>query len=178
MFHHHKTCTIVHDDFHLHHHLHHLHHLHHHVHNDFQPFPCSTLAHQLNLSRPWAFPLCARHGHHHHHHHRHHHRCHHRHHHYHGQGQCLYVPDSIEEAEPIDNFPKQKLNLVSDLWTILSLTAGQIYHHQILQLDQNPGFFQIFHFSGNSVMLEIWLCLVGRWPDVNLRIRETVVRGQ
>ena len=60
--HHHKTCTIVHDDFHLHHHLHHLHHLHHHVHNDFQPFPCSTLAHQLNLSRPWAFPLCARHG--------------------------------------------------------------------------------------------------------------------
>ena len=32
------------------------------VHHDFQPFPGSTLAHQLNLSRPWAFPLCARHG--------------------------------------------------------------------------------------------------------------------
>ena len=108
-FYHHKKCTTVHDDFHLHHHLHHLHHLHHHVHNDFQPFPCSTLAHQLNLSRPWAFPLCARHGHHHHH--RHHHRCHHRHHHYHGQGHCLYVPDSIEEAEPIDNFPKTKVEL-------------------------------------------------------------------
>ena len=40
----------------------HHHHLQH-VHHDFQPFPWSTVAvHQLNLSRPWAFPLCARHG--------------------------------------------------------------------------------------------------------------------